>query len=327
MSYDITAPANEDIRLIVDNGAPPHPAQRKYLLNGGRLFTDGTANYEHFLSINADIGYGYTEFGDNVLHLRQVSQNHGQCAIRFTDPLGKDKTAAGLGLRDGFENSFFIAIGNMTNDGNVSPTSFKVIGEIDYDGAGLPAGQYTALEVKYDGTITFCRFQGAPSYVMSRLGAHKFTGDFTVDGANIILKGGLAEGNVVDLYNTNATGYSGFRILDNLHNSKIEFGFGNPGVSNPLLVNTAYFYANPGVPFKIFSGDGLSATFGADQTVKLTKSLSVSNTTATWTSGIGSPEGLVSATLGSFYSRTDGGAGSTFYVKESGSLATGWVAK
>ena len=43
--------------------------------------------------------------------------------------------------------------------------------------------------------------------------------------------------------------------------------------------------------------------------------------------GAGSPEGSASARVGSIYLRTDGGAGSTFYVKETGVGNTGWVAK
>lgn len=48
---------------------------------------------------------------------------------------------------------------------------------------------------------------------------------------------------------------------------------------------------------------------------------------AIWTSGVGSPEGVAAAVVGSMYTRTDGGAGTTLYVKESGSGNTGWVAK
>lgn len=44
-------------------------------------------------------------------------------------------------------------------------------------------------------------------------------------------------------------------------------------------------------------------------------------------SGSGSPEGVQSAVVGSLYLRTNGGATSTLYVKESGSGNTGWVAK
>ena len=47
----------------------------------------------------------------------------------------------------------------------------------------------------------------------------------------------------------------------------------------------------------------------------------------TWTSGTGSPESVVTASVGSLYSRTDGGSGTTLYVKESGTGNTGWTAK
>lgn len=44
--------------------------------------------------------------------------------------------------------------------------------------------------------------------------------------------------------------------------------------------------------------------------------------------GTGSPEGVVTANPGSLFLRTDGGAGTTLYVKESGlNTNTGWVAK
>ena len=49
--------------------------------------------------------------------------------------------------------------------------------------------------------------------------------------------------------------------------------------------------------------------------------------TAIWTSGTGSPNGAVTAPVGSLFTRTDGGAGTTLYVKESGAGNTGWVAK
>lgn len=43
--------------------------------------------------------------------------------------------------------------------------------------------------------------------------------------------------------------------------------------------------------------------------------------------GTGSPEAVVTAPVGSIFQRTDGGAGTSFYVKESGVGNTGWVAK
>lgn len=42
--------------------------------------------------------------------------------------------------------------------------------------------------------------------------------------------------------------------------------------------------------------------------------------------GTGSPEGVVTAGIGRLYTRKDGGASTTLYVKESGTGNTGWRA-
>lgn len=47
----------------------------------------------------------------------------------------------------------------------------------------------------------------------------------------------------------------------------------------------------------------------------------------TVTTGAGSPENVVTAPPGSMYTDTGGGAGTTLYIKESGSGDTGWIAK
>jgi hypothetical protein len=46
----------------------------------------------------------------------------------------------------------------------------------------------------------------------------------------------------------------------------------------------------------------------------------------TFSSGAGSPEGVVTAPVGSLYTRTDGGSNTTLYVKEYGGTASGWSA-
>jgi hypothetical protein len=48
---------------------------------------------------------------------------------------------------------------------------------------------------------------------------------------------------------------------------------------------------------------------------------------ATWKTGAGSPEGVVTAVVGSLYTNTLGGTSTTLYVKTSGIGNTGWVAK
>ena len=55
--------------------------------------------------------------------------------------------------------------------------------------------------------------------------------------------------------------------------------------------------------------------------------LRVGDGTTIWTSGAGTPESVLTAVVGSMYTRTDGGTGTTLYIKESGVSNTGWIAK
>lgn len=55
--------------------------------------------------------------------------------------------------------------------------------------------------------------------------------------------------------------------------------------------------------------------------------LNVGSVGITWSSGVGTPEAVVTAPVGSLFTRSDGGAGTTLYVKQSGTGNTGWVAK
>ena len=53
----------------------------------------------------------------------------------------------------------------------------------------------------------------------------------------------------------------------------------------------------------------------------------IQNTAAIIYAGTGSPEGVVTAAVGSLYLNTSGGAGTTLYVKQSGASNTGWIGK
>lgn len=85
---------------------------------------------------------------------------------------------------------------------------------------------------------------------------------------------------------------------------------GNPTISLPSTITQATTFSA-----------GLTAS-----TITSQGAISPSNTTVTWTAGAGSPEGFVTAPVGSLYSRTDGGAGTCLYIKESGAGNTGWKA-
>ena len=88
------------------------------------------------------------------------------------------------------------------------------------------------------------------------------------------------------------------------------------GAGNPVSMN---------MPFRATLDDGVTFTdrgsliFGAHTNFL--------NTAVLIFYGNGSPESSVTANVGSLYMRQDGGAGTSLYVKESGTGNTGWAAK
>jgi hypothetical protein len=90
-----------------------------------------------------------------------------------------------------------------------------------------------------------------------------------------------------------------------------------------LLINPTHTATGSGTKRLIDAQVGGASQF----TVDSTGTMSVSGTTATVRAGAGTPEGAVTAAIGSMFLRTDGGAGTTLYIKESGAGNTGWVAK
>lgn len=71
----------------------------------------------------------------------------------------------------------------------------------------------------------------------------------------------------------------------------------------------------------------LAVADNAPATINAPGPLGIQWTSAKVYAGSGSPENAIAATIGSLYLRTDGGTGSTLYVKESGAGKTGWVTK
>lgn len=98
---------------------------------------------------------------------------------------------------------------------------------------------------------------------------------------------------------------TGLDIIAGADNNRID---GNYFASN----GTAMGDAGSGNRFGLLN-DGLSSPY--------------LNTTIVYLAGTGSPEGVHAAPVGSQFARTDGGAVTSLYIKESGTGNTGWVAK
>jgi hypothetical protein len=118
------------------------------------------------------------------------------------------------------------------------------------------------------------------------------------------------------------------------------------GSTSALLIgsesgkNTLYSWTTPsgatGRPFAIYAGATEHSRFETDGDYLLQNGNIVIGTATKgvefpssliWRTGTGTPEGAVTAPVGSLFTRTDGGAGTTLYVKETGAGNTGWVAK
>jgi len=149
----------------------------------------------------------------------------------------------------------------------------------------------------------------------------------------LIFIGCYAEGNtnfaiLTDSYNNNPNTFVGKIESLTFINCSFNSGTGANaqlrGLANPNIIGSPFLSAamdplyNP-IAFNqyIFEGN-----------VKLKSSLQFEQLPlGQWSSGAGSPEGAVSGSVGSLYTRTDGSTSTTLYVKTSGSGNTGWTAK
>jgi len=85
--------------------------------------------------------------------------------------------------------------------------------------------------------------------------------------------------------------------------------------------------SSAGSVFEIREDGSTLGSFGTNATTGGAYFAPTSSSDVVWLSGSGTPESSVTAGIGSMYTRTDGGASTTLYIKESGTGNTGWVAK
>lgn len=108
--------------------------------------------------------------------------------------------------------------------------------------------------------------------------------------------------------------------------------------NRPITANVVRTSGNPSTEWHYPSGStGLhrqvkiagvaKVTENMEGSVTYASTVSVGGTAATIFSGTGTPEAAVTAPVGSIFLRTDGGAATSLYVKETGSGNTGWVGK
>ena len=78
---------------------------------------------------------------------------------------------------------------------------------------------------------------------------------------------------------------------------------------------------------KVFHDNTLFGDGTRVSPLRVLSGVNLSASGPTISAGAGTPESVIIAPVGSLFLRSDGGTGTTLYVKETGSGNTGWVAK
>lgn len=161
------------------------------------------------------------------------------------------------------------------------------------------------------------------------------TGAATLSGTQTV-SGSAAPSILKHLVNTSYVSQRFYNDMDSGARS-LEMGYSGSAYASSILTGAptgeaGYITTTGNYPLLIGQNNtsrieitNSSMTFKLASTFNST--VSVSGTTATISSGTGTPEAAVTAPVGSLFLRTDGGASTTLYVKESGAGNTGWVAK
>jgi hypothetical protein len=110
----------------------------------------------------------------------------------------------------------------------------------------------------------------------------------------------------------------GIRTPDYGNDGGLAYGFTTTNQAGMWLNSTTLSFRAGGQDSLTVLSSGVVQFNGANGVVLISVKL---------LSGSGSPESVWTAPVGSLFLRTDGGANTTLYIKESGSGNTGWVAK
>lgn len=201
-----------------------------------------------------------------------------------------------------------------------------------YSAQSTVNGNNDEIEQAFDNTLS--RDGSSPNQMESDfdLNGYDVLNGGTINTASIVLNGevispsSVSYNSTVSDYLTGATILDGIKfddtssLVDNSDNTKVV-QFQVSGVSSA----TTRVWQFPDVS-DVFVGE--SATQNLTNKTLSSPAIEGGGTDdPTISAGSGTPEGSVTAEIGSLYLRTDGGASTSLYVKESGSGNTGWVAK
>jgi hypothetical protein len=301
---------------------------------------DGTTTQQHFLSCNANsklcLDTGDLEVGAAGNAADVIMQGGAKVQIDETvlQNVGNSETELNHTAASGFVS---IGVNPKPIDGTGAAT-------VNFLRNTSTTGEKAVRVYKGDGTATVQH--SLSSTFNSQL--CKDTGDLEVgaagNAADVVMQGGakvqIGETELVNansataiLRHTSTAGTAAVRIAplvtDGTSDANIQMLF---PTSTTGARSVQIFKGDGSTDVQhLFNGGGLVqlCRYGGDLEVGAAGNAAdvILHNGCRVITGTGSPEGAVTAPVGSMYTRADGGAGSTLYIKESGAGNTGWVAK
>lgn len=148
-----------------------------------------------------------------------------------------------------------------------------------------------------------------------------------MNGGGVCKKGVyLLDTNDVAIAGGNITGMTENDIYLNVANAIDRVAIGACNLTSSIGANSHIAYGGAGTLGNRVSAMGVSGAYRTSSSYRLT-AIHDLKADVVEVVGAGTPEGNVVAGVGSIFIRTDGGASTSRYFKESGTGNTGWVAK
>ena len=342
------------------------PWQLFFNVNDKIIYYDSGTNWEIFSQPygGLNFGSGLTQLGANVTNNLTTGKSAGNIIFGFDDDFNGiglqlwSTTTAGIyssyilfGSWDDNGTAYFSNSGAWNFGANTDPSlttpylyvfqsrgvfnarwDFNAnIALLNTTGSHIQsAWQTTAPTGNANQTHLFFDSVGSPSFRIGTNNWFKFepasltaTRTYTLQDSSYTLAGlNIAQTfSALQTFSAGATfGAAINATAGSVTNASINFGTTNTGIYSTAS-NVIRFTCNS-INSVTIDNTGLIAS-----SLWINTSGLISISTATIRAGANSPEGVITANVGSLYLRTNGGANTTLYVKESGTGNTGWVAK
>jgi Pectate lyase superfamily protein len=294
----------------------PHIEQRhEFRIRNCRFLQDATDYAIHLQGAREGaIENCYFETNQGIYRRQAINTQIVGCHFKNTTHVVRDVISEGLAIIGG------VALGCANGLWSTGPTfGIQIVG-VMWDYLDAPVTMSAANDAVITGSYISTRTANPAVLVTSEVGTR--SANVRIVGNPALITNGDDAGDGDVAVRVEDTDY--FEIASNgIKNWKVNGVEYHNCTRGSIHDNT--ILPRPSFGVSAIAAGTDSATVAIERNV-VGKPISVSAATVR-TQGTGSPEAALAAPRGSVYLRTDGGAGTTLYVKESGIGNTGWVAK